>query len=302
MDKRSKIILGIFCIVTLTIIVTEIVRPKPINWRPSYTAADKIPFGCFVLYNELGALFENHEIRTVEESVYDLMTKRDTLERSNYVLINNYIYFDDQESYQLLDYVKQGNTVFIAANRLDGILVDTLNVYATSDYSIVEDTLRLDMTHNRFKGSHFEYSRGMGNFHFTSVDTTNTTILGHMNYIWEDPLAEKPDEERRYPNFIKTTFGKGSFYLNTAPEAFSNYYMLRGNSTYVGHAFSYLEAHPVLYWDDYKKSGRVIINSPMRFVLNQAALKWSYYLTMVGLLLFVIFRARRQQRLSLIHI
>ena len=35
----------------------------------------------------------------------------------------------------------------------------------------------------------------------------------------------------------------------------------------------------------------------MRFVLNQASLKWAYYLTMVGLLVFVIFKAKREQRI-----
>jgi len=297
MDKRSKIILGVFCAVIIAIIVTEIVRPKPINWRPSYTASSKIPFGCYVLYNELNTLFQNHKINTVEKSVYDVMTKRDSLEKSNYLLINNFIYLDEQESYQLLDYVKQGNSVFIATNQLSGILADTLNVFATSNYSVLEDTISFDFTNKNFKDLNFEYSRGMNNWWFTSVDTSKTTILGHINYVWEDPLSQKPDEKKRHPNFIKTKFGKGSFFLTTAPEAFSNYYLLRGNKNYVENAFSYLDNKPILYWDDYKKSGRVVINSPMRFVLNQQALKWTYYLTMIGLLLFVVFRARREQRI-----
>ncbi len=297
MDRRSKIILGIFCAAVLVIIITEIVRPKPINWRPSYTSEDKIPFGCFVLYNELGSLFKNHELKTVEGSLYDMMTRRDSIEQSSYLLINDFIYLDDQESNQLLDYVNQGNSVFIAANQLNGILADTLNVYTAADYSLQEDTVSLDLTNLKFKGATFEYSRGIDRWRFTSVDTANTTILGHINYVWEDPLAQKPDEKRHYPNFIKTTFGQGAFYINTAPEAFSNYYMLGGNENYVENAFSYLKNKTALYWDDHKKSGRAIIDSPMRFVLNQAALKWAYYLTMAGLLLFVIFRAKREQRI-----
>jgi len=192
MDKRSKIILGVFCAVIIAIIVTEIVRPKPINWRPSYTASSKIPFGCYVLYNELNTLFQNHKINTVEKSVYDVMTKRDSLEKSNYLLINNFIYLDEQESYQLLDYVKQGNSVFIATNQLSGILADTLNVFATSNYSVLEDTISFDFTNKNFKDLNFEYSRGMNNWWFTSVDTSKTTILGHINYVWEDPLSQKP--------------------------------------------------------------------------------------------------------------
>ncbi len=296
MDKRSKVILGVFCMVVVIIIITEIVRPKPVNWRPSYTASDKIPFGGYVLYNELERLFKNSEIKTVQESVYDVMVGRDTTERSSYLLINDFIYFDQQESHQLLNYVDKGNDVFIAANQLNGVLADSLNIYTATDYTIKEDTIAFDFTNILLKGEKFEYARGMYKWRFTSVDTANTVILGHIAYTWKDPLAEKPDERRHFANFIKTSFGKGNFYVSTVPEAFSNYYMLRGNQDYVANAFSYLGDH-TLYWDDYKKSGRVIIDSPMRFVLNQAALKWAYYLTMIGILLFVIFRAKREQRI-----
>lgn len=297
MDKRSKIILGIFCSVVIAIIVTEIVRPKPINWRHSYTASDKIPFGCYVVYNELANLFKNQDITTVEESVYDVMVKRDSLEKSNYLIINNYVYLDDQESFQLLDYVSQGNDVFIATNQLNGILADTLNVYTASDYGIKEDTISFGFSHHQFALETFNYSRGLNKWRFTSVDTANTTILGHVNYVWTDPLGQQPDENRHHANFIKTDFGEGHFYLCTAPEAFSNYYMLGKNEDYVKNAFSYLQNKTTLYWDDYKKSGRVVIDSPMRFVLNQTPLKWAYYLTVVSLILFVIFRARREQRI-----
>jgi len=48
LDKRSKIILVIFAVVLVSIIVTEVIRPKPINWRSSYTSESKIPFGSYV--------------------------------------------------------------------------------------------------------------------------------------------------------------------------------------------------------------------------------------------------------------
>ena len=105
MDRRSKIIIVVFIVVMLGIIVTEIVRPKPINWRPSYTAVDKIPFGCFVLYNELPTIFPESTIETVQESVYDVLTERDTLQAANYIFINEYIDLDTQETHQLLDFV-----------------------------------------------------------------------------------------------------------------------------------------------------------------------------------------------------
>jgi hypothetical protein len=64
----------------------------------------------------------------------------------------------------------------------------------------------------------------------------------------------------------------------------------------VANTFSYLKDMDV-YWDNYKKTGRIVIDSPMRFILNQVSLKWAYYLSMIGLIIFIIFKAKREQRI-----
>ncbi len=296
MDKRSKIVLIILTVVLVSIIVTEVVRPKPINWRPSYTSQSKIPFGCYVLYNELPQLFANSEVETVKESIYDFMIKRDTTIKSNYLLINNNMQLDKQETNRLLDYVQKGNDVFIAASSVSYFLKDTLNIELNTAYSFKEDTVIVSLSHKKLNHSKFNFSRGASKTYFTSVDTANTKVLGHLEFVEENGLALNKKEILTVPNFIKTQFGEGSFFIHTTPEAYSNYYLLKDNKDYVANTFSYLDDSP-LYWDDYKKSGRVVIDSPMRFVLNQTALKWAYYLTMVGLLLFVIFKAKRAQRI-----
>nr|WP_298927700.1 DUF4350 domain-containing protein [uncultured Allomuricauda sp.] len=297
MDKKSKIVLIIFSLVVVGIIVAEIVRPKPINWRPSYTASSKIPFGCYVLYNELSTIFNGSDIDTVEESVYDVLVDRDKSIESNYIFINEYINLDKQETNQMLDYVSDGNTIFISATGFGNYLSDTLNISIESDYNLKEGSTKLSLTHKELKSKKFDLSRGIYNSHFTSVDSTNTTILGHITYLKEDFIDAKPAQKFRRANFIKTKFGKGHFILNTTPQAYSNFYMLKGNQEYVSHTFSYLKDKEILYWDNYKKAGRVIINSPMRFVLNQPALKWSYYLMISGVLLFVFFKSKREQRI-----
>src|SRR5690606_17892633 len=297
MDRKSKIVIAVFALVVVGIVITEFVRLRPINWRPSYTSVDKIPFGCFVLYNELPSIFPNSSIETVDKSVYDLLIDRDSSLTSNYMFINEYIDLDHQETNQILDYVDRGNTIFIAANGFGWELMDTLNIDFGSDYSLKEGTTILDLTHEKFKKEKFKLSRGVFNSYFTSVDSTKTTILGHISYTPENFLEGQPEEQVTKPNLIKTRFGKGHFIISATPQAYSNYYMLKGNSDYVAHTFSYLQDADVLYWDNYKKSGRVFIDSPMRFVLNQVSLKWAYYLSILGILLFVIFKGKREQRI-----
>jgi hypothetical protein len=296
LERRSKIILGFLIAVLVGIIVTEIVRPRPINWRPSYTSISKIPFGCFVLFNELPSLFPNSEIQSVEESIYDVLIKNDSSITSNYILINDNIYLDEQETNQILEYVAKGNQVFIATTELRGKLADTLNIEILQEYTIKEDTVNVDFTHTDLNKNIYKFERGVNTAYFTSLDTLNTEILGHIHFKDNTFLNNEKNVKQVKPNFIKTSFGKGSFIINTLPIAFTNYYLLSDKSSYSANSFSYLHNN-LLYWDDYKKSGRKVISSPMRFVLNQPALKWSYYLVLCGLLLFVIFKAKREQRI-----
>jgi len=225
------------------------------------------------------------------------MSERDTTETSNYILINNGIDLDDQEYDEILDYVADGNSVFMATSWFDSYLSDTLNLRTSYAYNVAEDSIYIDFTNQTFKTKNFAYKRAMQNQHFVSFDSLNTTILGNITFDNGAEFLENGTEIITMPNFIKIDFGKGNFYLNTTPQAFSNYYMLNKNQDYVANALSYLDSRSIVYWDNYKKSGRVYIDSPMRFVLNQAPLKWAYYITIVALIIFVIFRAKREQRI-----
>lgn len=297
MDKRSKIILGLFLAVLIGIVATEIVRPKPVNWRPSYTASGKIPFGCYVLYNELPKLFPGQKIHTSNQSLYGILANRDSTSPSSYLLINDFLDLDKQEADKLLQYVEDGNDTFMAASNFGTYLMDTLHIEVETRYTIKEDTILIRLGNGAFSVQDYPLKRGVYNTHFTSVDTLNTTALGYITFNSEQgPFPTEPLNRKVELNFIRVTYGKGHFYLNTTPQAFTNYYMLRGNQEYVANALSYLKDRDI-YWDNYKKSGRIAIDSPMRFVLNQEPLKWAYYLSMTGILLFIIFKAKREQRI-----
>lgn len=291
MDKSAKLISGIFILILFGIIIIEITRPTPLNWDPSYTSYHKRPFGSYIAYTELQTLFPKSSIETRDETPYTVLSGRDTLQSFNYIFVNSALDFDAQETNQLLRFVEQGNNAFMASTYFGYYLSDTLNIQVQSNYVYSRDTVHLSLTNSRFTDTDFKLDRGSNNARFTSFDTLQTTVLGYVLRP-EDPSQPAKKE----PNFIQVAFGKGNFYLNTAPEAFTNYYLLNGNQAYSAHTLSYLDDRALL-WDDYLKAGRVVIDSPMRYVLNQAPLKWAYYLSVAGILVFVFFRAKREQRI-----
>jgi hypothetical protein len=88
-------------------------------------------------------------------------------------------------------------------------------------------------------------------------------------------------------------------YLHTVPVAFTNYFLLKDNNAeYISKVFSYLPAKPsalfgmnIISWVE---AGRV---HPLRVILTKPALKWAWYTALIGMIIFVIFHAKRRQRI-----
>lgn len=288
LDKRSKKVLWIFGIALLAIVITELVRPKPIDWRASYTTFDKIPFGGFVLFEEASSLFKNSEIIPIEKDPYEFLADSTYAQNSAYIFFNDEIFFDEKQTEQVLNYVKNGNTVFISSRSIGYILRDSLGIKSNANYSVIEEELKPTFFASSLnKDSLPAFKKGVFKAYFTEIDTLKTTALGYYN-------TKKPKLEEL--NYININHGKGKFLIHNLPEAFSNYYLLNGNHQYAANVFSYIDAD-IIYWDEYLKSGRKVITSPMRFVLDQSPLAWAYYVLIGGLLIFVLFKGKREQRI-----
>lgn len=287
LDKRSKRVLWIFGIALLAIIVTELVRPHPVDWRSSYTSFDKIPLGSFIFYEEAPSLFPNG-MEKIQEDPYEFLSSDKQEQNSTYFFINDQVFFDERQSEKLLEYVEKGNTVFISSRRIGGVIVDSLKVVGYTSNSILEEKLYPKFFSATLKQDSLStFKKGVYKSSFTKIDTLKSTALGYYD-------SEKEDSKDL--NYISVEYGKGKFLLHTLPEAFSNYYILKNDGQYAADVLSYVKTDKI-YWDEYLKTGRKVVTSPMRFVLNQAPLTWAYYLLMGSLLIFILFKGKREQRI-----
>jgi hypothetical protein len=85
--------------------------------------------------------------------------------------------------------------------------------------------------------------------------------------------------------------------LHTQPVAFTNFHLLKGNHhEYAEKVLSYIPEGKV-FWHIKDQTGEVISDSPMRYVLSQPALKWAWYIFLIGMLIFMLFNAKRKQRI-----
>lgn len=71
--------------------------------------------------------------------------------------------------------------------------------------------------------------------------------------------------------------------------------LYRNNNEYAARALSYLPVRDTI-WDEYYKIGKLQIRTPLRYVLSQEPLRWAYYLSVAGVLMFIFFQGKRRQR------
>src|SRR5690606_20248123 len=237
LDKRSKRVLWIFGIALLGILITELIRPKPIDWRPSYTSVDKIPFGSFVLFEEINSLFKNVEIEKISKDPYEFLVDSTYAPNSAYIFINNDVYFDERQAEEILKYVENGNTVFMSSRTISYNLGDSLKVGISSNYNILEDEIHPKFFSPSLKTDSLSaFKKGVFKASFVEIDTLKTTALGY--YDSENPKFEEL-------NYIKVNYGKGKYLLHNLPEAFSNYYLLKGNEQYAASVLSFIDADKI---------------------------------------------------------
>lgn len=182
-DKRAKTILYVLLGVVVMLFFFESSRPRPLNWQKSFTSGDKIPFGAFVLYDQLDEIFNRDDIISVDEVPVDFLLKNDSITNANYIFINDYLSFDSVESDYLMDFVARGNKVFIASNGAYGSLADTLGLETNSSsfYSYSRrDTVRTRLVNKSLKDRSYIYDKGADYKFFEVYDTLNTKVLGEV--------------------------------------------------------------------------------------------------------------------------
>jgi len=296
MPKRDKIYMGIFVVIAVLYIGYEIAAPEPTDWSESYSRNDKIPYGAYILGEELSSLFPGQNIRelTIPPFEYIRNSESDTANTRNWIFINDVVDPDINELSLLMDTVAGGDNLFISTSDPGDALSDTLGFsvsfqtsFSSADSLFSQPANIQSNTTINFKnpglreagGWTYEESRSI---YFTRVDTANTVLLG--------------DVDSENPNFIRISHGKGEIFIHLFPIAFTNYYLREYNyAAYAFKALSYLPVNNVI-WDEYYKAGRSGYTTPMGYVLSQPPLRNAWFLILAGIGLFMIFKGRRIQR------
>lgn len=290
MNKVTKVYIGLLILLFIGAIYFELSRPTPVDWSPTFNEKHTKPYGLEVLHNELSNIFTNQEIIDIKTTPYEYFNSSYQWEDSTYTVNGNYIYInpnsfiDEISIEELIYFVHRGNNAFISTEYFPKILQDSLGFKTAYKYS-VGGKGKLLLENPIFRKDSITISKDLNNTYFSVLDSLKTTVLGYQNL------------EKKQINFVKISYGKGNFYLHTQPYVFTNYHLLKNNQHKYSEALlSYLPTKTI-FFDSINKLGNELGSSPLRYVFSQPALKWAWYIGLLALITFIIFNAKRKQRI-----
>jgi len=290
--KSYRFYILIFLTALAGVLLLESTKKKTINWFPSYAGYDKIPYGSFVFHEILKQKTIDGKLIDNQIPPFELMM--DSTLKGTFFFINEHVNFGEDEGGKILDFVSRGNDLFIASEKIESFLLDTLGL----DIEIVNDNKNFDNLHtfnlrnsNLHAIENYSLEKSRDNYYFSKLDST-TVVLGTTSFV-----KEKSNFDTERPNFIGLPFGKGKIFLLTFPEAFTNLFLLKNNhKDYTAGVLSYIDFEKPIIFDNYYKNGKLYYESPMHVVLENNSLRWAYYLMLLGVLAYVLFQGKRKQR------
>jgi hypothetical protein len=291
MNKSLKIYIVILVLILALVIAMDVSKPKPIDWEPTYGVNDKIPFGLYILNQELGKM-TGQKVTKMEQSPYEYFESQydyDTLVnnykvKGTFLNISDYGNIDETSAQEILYFISHENTAFLSMKKFPETLLDSLKISMDADYKY-SDKIYNWLANPKFGSKKYQIIEGIGNDYFTEFDTINTTVLGYQS----------GDSSR--VNFIKVNYDGGEIYLHTQPAAFTNFHLLKDNhKEYAEKVLSYLPKRDI-HWLSGKSSGKNISDSQLGFIFKHPALKSAWLLFLIGMGVFMIFNAKRKQRI-----
>ena len=305
MKKSSGRVGLVFFLLAAAILVYFVVTDdgKHYQWIESYRADSKQPYGTFYLRKMLESYRPGTEfIFNDRKPLKNLLLEIGEPAQTDYVFVGQNIFLDEEGVIALRHFIEKGGDVFIASltppediinavyfRECDADLTIQANQASSAALNFFHDTLKVERGYRyafRFEAKDYSYGWNHFNDSVFCASAESVVPLGHL------------EDER--VNFIRIPAGNGNVYLHSNPLVFTNYFLTdREKLGYASGVFSHLDGKDIV-WDEFSKipftGNNNAYNSPLYYILQQPSLKYAWWLMLLTVVLYVLFAAKRRQR------
>lgn len=331
MDKKTIALVVVIILLLVGLSFAKTKAPGEVDWSHNFYNTKTSPYGTYITYELLEDVFDKKKIKSTRLPIYNNLKKGmgeyfvyddlrndsddyseyedtyieelsdedksiisqekkdptewyneidDIADTTSYIFINTRFHIDKLDMEYMLDFVGIGNNVFISGEIFDRNLIDTLGIKSVNAY------LKADTAFTLVDYPQKEYN-------FGRVYSKISLNMDSCQLPYRKLALNKNGEIV----FVQIKYGKGNIYLHAIPSAFANVNMLQTEKYDFGfRSLSYLPHNSKILWDEYQKQGSPGEGGSFQEMMKSPPLKLALYIILGGFLLFMIFRAKRIQR------
>ena len=308
-----------FCVL---LFLLEYLAPHQFSWKPTFDKKDKEPFGSYVFDDIVSSSIDSYAVWN--KTFYQIFEEDSTAAPRAFLLTENNLKFIRTDVEALYRLLHNGNQIMICSHSFPYLLEDTLCFSTpTSNYQATilrsfqfdntrdsiffgKDTLHPIQIYEVFPQIHPMYLMPYKRKWISAEDAREIKDKSRIEGTGESMYLHIPlrcdsseilaCDNNNEPIAIRASIGKGELFIVATPYMFTNYGMLdQDNASFTFHLLSYMKDKPLIRIEAYGEHSDQS-NTPLRYVLSVPSLKWAIYGAMILLLLFMIFTAKRRQR------
>lgn len=300
MTKISSVIVAVIVVAIVALVMYVKSFAPEYKWTVDYSRQSEQPYGAKYFYDLLKK--EKNAITLVNNYSLEKLDTNQT--NGNFISLTSFFDIDSAGVDNLLNYVSKGNKALIISNDAPMDLIasfvpvtDTFDAYTSYDYEKVflsfNNPLKnqkkvLAFLHREYKSfkptSWTGYSRRyfddvISRYRFRDVSTINDSLV----------------------NCFYVPCGDGAVIIHASPDLFTNYHLRSENGfAHMQKILSLMNNGPI-YWSDNNYSDTEDNGSgssnPIRFLFSHPGLKAGWYVFLFAVLLYLVFRSKREQRI-----
>jgi hypothetical protein len=277
------------------------------KWDETYDPGDKGPYGTYMLKELLdttgmfGSFLElNQEIEDVLEDTPD--------QNDIYFFVGQQNYLSEKAGNFLLDFVANGNTLFMMCEAfpydlMTHLTVDPYEVLIKEEVYDSQQTFRFQhpsLSSFQYKAK-FIYDNKGAKTNWNYIQPENFDLYN------EDTLVVCGTNSKNQVNYIRIQYGDGMLFFHSTPYLFTNISLMKKDG--FEYAEKVLQHVPPgrVQWDRYNleyrydsgedgSGGVEKRQSILQFILAHPPLAWATILLLIGALLYALFKGKRMQK------
>lgn len=307
--KISRSFIIAISVLLILMFALQLNLPQRYSWIPTFSHKDKNPFGCYV-FDSIMSQSVPSGYSVTDKTLYRICHDGNKV---NVLIISDDVNLSKTDVDAIKDIAGRGGNVLIAGNSKtynttsDSLMIKnfgacfkygyfsitSLKRKIKNDASGSRDTIHWSMDNDVYKDNIYPVYSMMIEDLMTADSADNTEVIAFRT-------GDAQDKELRVsPVAIRKEVGKGSVILVSTPLLFTNYGILDGSTAeYIFRLMSHIGNNHVVRTTSYMKTQDMADAeaSPLRFFLGQPPLRTALYLALLVITLFLIFNARRRQR------